>query len=516
AAAAVADAFTCGTVDEIIDKALEYIPESCDYRTVVNAVRDFHKKNPDDFRAARAFVDENFGAHLFPGYCHIIPNAGICILAMLYSGGDLGRAIEIAVMCGFDTDCNSSSIGTILGVWNGIEKVPERYRKPINDTVVLSSASGYLNMHDLPEAAKNIYNTACELYGYESEKVTAAAPGEIFMDFSLPGSTYGIELSEEAHHTIRNSEGCGTEGGRALELLIDGKHPKPVNMTFKAFYTADDFNDDQYSPVFSPRVYPGQTLEALVYVQPESEAQVSLKPWLNTVFNKTEYCGDVTELAAGKWQKIEFKVPSLSGDIIHDIGFEVAVKALVPEPQVKVHVYFDYIRVSGGYGCLFDLTRGIKEFDEPIPFSTTDCKTFFTRGMLYMASEELGLAFTGNYYAADQSIEAVTDIDSGSTAGFILRAQGLRRFYSLGLDKGRAVIKLHFNGEVTELASADAAEFAPNCNMIARAEDDKLSLYINGEAVVQAADNTLTYGMVGMFAEKSQAGFENIAIIGNI
>ena len=52
--------------------------------------------------------------------------------------------------------------------------------------------------------------------------------------------------------------------------------------------------------------------------------------------------------------------------------------------------------------------------------------------------------------------------------------------------------------------------------MIARAEDDKLSLYINGEAVVQAADNTLTYGMVGMFAEKSQAGFENIAIIGNI
>ena len=39
---------------------------------------------------------------------------------MLYGKGELGRSIEISVMCGYDTDCNASNIGTILGVLGGL------------------------------------------------------------------------------------------------------------------------------------------------------------------------------------------------------------------------------------------------------------------------------------------------------------------------------------------------------------------------------------------------------------
>lgn len=95
-AACVAAAFEAGSLEEVLEAGLEEIPADCDYRRVVDAVRAFHAQQPEDFRACRDYVNQKFGPHRFPGYCHIIPNAGICVLAMLYAGGELGRAIEIS------------------------------------------------------------------------------------------------------------------------------------------------------------------------------------------------------------------------------------------------------------------------------------------------------------------------------------------------------------------------------------------------------------------------------------
>ena len=47
----------------------------------------------------------------------------------------------------------------------GLPGVPARYREPINDTVILSGVSGYLNMVDLPTLAKELCATACALRG---------------------------------------------------------------------------------------------------------------------------------------------------------------------------------------------------------------------------------------------------------------------------------------------------------------------------------------------------------------
>ena len=152
-AAAVAAAFVCDTVEAVIDAALARLPAACGYRTVVEAVRAFHREHPADFRACRDFVERRFPN---PGGYHILPNAGICVTALLYGGGDFARTVETAVMCGFDTDCNASSVGTILGVLRGVEGIPARYREPINDNMVLSGVSGYLNLVDAPAFAKEL------------------------------------------------------------------------------------------------------------------------------------------------------------------------------------------------------------------------------------------------------------------------------------------------------------------------------------------------------------------------
>ena len=59
----------------------------------------------------------------------------IVTAALLYGNGDYGKSICMAVETGFDTDCNGATVGSILGMANGIESIPEYWTKPVNDTL---------------------------------------------------------------------------------------------------------------------------------------------------------------------------------------------------------------------------------------------------------------------------------------------------------------------------------------------------------------------------------------------
>ena len=78
------------------------------------------------------FSDE----HTDHGWCHVISNAMIVVAALLYGGGDFGKSICIAVGMAFDTDCNGATVGSILGMANGISTIPAYWMAPINDTLM--------------------------------------------------------------------------------------------------------------------------------------------------------------------------------------------------------------------------------------------------------------------------------------------------------------------------------------------------------------------------------------------
>ncbi len=63
--------------------------------------------------------DDRRGYH----WCHVISNAMIVTIALLYGNGDYSKSICLASEVGFDTDCNSATVGSVVGMRNGIEGI---------------------------------------------------------------------------------------------------------------------------------------------------------------------------------------------------------------------------------------------------------------------------------------------------------------------------------------------------------------------------------------------------------
>lgn len=493
-AAAIAAAFTARNVDEVIDAGLAQLPGICRYRDVVNAVRAFHAAHPNDFRACRDYVEATIEN---PGGWHILPNAGICLTALLYGGGDFARTIEVSVMCGFDTDCNASNVGTILGVLNGPDGIPARYRGPINDSVVLSGVSGYLNLLDAPSFARELASIACRLRGEEAPAWAVPQPGTIDFDFAFPGSTHGLTLSDKASHELRWRNAASARTGRGcLELQIDGKYPAPTDLSFIACRTRVDFESERYEPVFSPRVYPGQTVTITLKSEQTAPAAAIVRPFV-TLAGGERIDLSPTTLPEGEWTEISFVVPDLGGDQAHEIGWRFDLELHEP-PWAWGKIFIDRITARGPMDYTIEGAKQRMEFGEPTPFSSNGGTAVWEDGGLAFCTDGPGQVFTGNYYARTVRIEAAVAAAEG--ACLLLRGQGIRRYYALGfLDAGRLGIVRWDEGNRTELASVSFPwEAGRPCRLAAAAEGTALTLSVDGRTVLTASDDRFAYGMVGI------------------
>lgn len=133
-AAMLACAAVTNNMEDIIYGGLAQIPQTSRlYAAIDGVVCDYKNGVPQQkcFDNIHAQFDEYTGH----GWCHTIPNAMIVAAALLYGGGDYGKSICMAVETCFDTDCNGATVGSILGMANGIDSIDAVWTAPVKDTL---------------------------------------------------------------------------------------------------------------------------------------------------------------------------------------------------------------------------------------------------------------------------------------------------------------------------------------------------------------------------------------------
>jgi ADP-ribosylglycohydrolase len=517
-AACVAAAFTAKNVDEIIAAGLSVIPSDSTYAKVVHAVLDLYRNHPDDFRKCQSFLEEQWGYDKFPGVCHIIPNAGVCVLSLVYGEGNFNRTIEIATMCGWDTDCNAGNVGSILGVFCGIDGIADYYRNPIQDHIVTSSVSGYLNIVDIPTFAKEV-----ALLGYRmvndsppEELVASYKEGEVYFDFLLPGSTHGFQTRYPFKSFVRASKEQGINGRGSLEVFFDRLlEGDECHIFYKPFYRRGDFDDEKYKPVFTPKAYPGQLVSMTVYVDQWRGEPIVFTPYVRNTYNKKDIYLPTIPIVNQEWNKVSFLIPDTDGAMVDEIGFKLESPS-GREYRGFGRLFLGEFSISGKASYSIDFAKQEKEFESITPLSHNKGKWSIDGQSLKVISETDTSAFAGNYFQKDLHLQ--TDIlpVHGFHHRLLFRAQGIYRNYQVGFDGSNQVSLILQDFECKRLLTVPFAwNQGETYHFELICQGNTITFLINQNAVLTYCDDQWTHGMFGFhFADEGECYISNLHIEG--
>lgn len=131
-AAMLAHAAVCDDVEEVISCGLGHIPSTSRLHAGLRAIVEAYERgvgSDECFKSIHARYDE----HDEYDWCHTIPNAEIVVASLLYGKGDFAKTICLSVQCGFDTDCNGATVGSVFGMMHGIGSIDTVWKAPVRD-----------------------------------------------------------------------------------------------------------------------------------------------------------------------------------------------------------------------------------------------------------------------------------------------------------------------------------------------------------------------------------------------
>jgi len=142
-------AFVEKDISKLIEIGLSYIPEDCGVAKAIRNATDSYKSGMDwkeardemlaKYRGRIALVSKEDREKGFAdgqrGW-DAPSNIGMLIIGLLYGEGDFEKSICITVNCGEDTDCTAATYGSIYGIINGIDAIPEKWKKPIGRKII--------------------------------------------------------------------------------------------------------------------------------------------------------------------------------------------------------------------------------------------------------------------------------------------------------------------------------------------------------------------------------------------
>lgn len=560
-AAAIAAAFDAGSVDEILERALEQIPADSDYAVMVRDVRDYTLNHREDWRSCFAYVKEHYDYKFYQGVCHVIPNAAVIVLALLAGKGSFEDTINISAMCGWDTDCNEGNLGAILGVYCGVSGIRKDWIGQVHDLAICSGAVGSLNIQTVSQiaettlramavlesaaagagqeacesatagtgqeacesAAEGTGQEACESAAAQAdqaaermwERILAKPEGQ-YMHFQFPESTHAIRVRNIPDYVsvIKNTDSRSYLGKRSLQIT----HPAFCNnnwfdIYYKPYYRPSDFDDNRYQPDLSPVIYPGDTA-VIHYSFGEQEigksilAEAYYKNRLND--EKTVVWSRSLQIKDTEWNACSIELPGDSNQIIEEVGIRITIQnAAVREQKAAFQVYLGDVEILD---CPDYRMEGSQIPTEVWTAVDTNPAGFsYLRGVAEVFEECISLSgsgkpcemYTGNRNWKDYRVEAAMIPVCGPDHYLLARVQGGMRWYGAGLirrDGASYAAILKKKREICVLKQIPYSwEEGCEYRISVVVEGEDIVLSVNGEEVLAFTDTENTYrdGCIG-------------------
>ena len=130
-AAMLAAAATTDNIKDIIYAGLAEIPATSRlYEAIMKLIAKYDEgaSTEEMFAYIHGIYNDEDGFD----WCHTISNALVVVASLLCGEGDYGKSICLSVQTGFDTDCNGATVGSVIGMRNGMGGVGEEWTAPTN------------------------------------------------------------------------------------------------------------------------------------------------------------------------------------------------------------------------------------------------------------------------------------------------------------------------------------------------------------------------------------------------
>ncbi|MBQ3141503.1 MAG: ADP-ribosylglycohydrolase family protein [Clostridia bacterium] len=128
-AAMIAAAFVESDPEKIVLAGLEQIPANCRLSEDLRKAIEIAHTASDELELVETLW-KHFD-HYDP--VHTNNNAALCAAALIYAKGDYEKAITIAVLGGWDTDCNGATVGSVMGAALGTAGIGKNWSEPLHD-----------------------------------------------------------------------------------------------------------------------------------------------------------------------------------------------------------------------------------------------------------------------------------------------------------------------------------------------------------------------------------------------
>jgi hypothetical protein len=442
-------AFVERDMDRLFDAALAFVPAGSPLRRVYADVRGWAADHGDDWRRTFARIKENYGYDRYGGGCHMIPNHALMVMAWAHAPRDFARAIRVAAMAGWDTDCNCANVGCLMGIKEGLEGIlpaaaPETGTEPrtdwqvaFADRALIPTAEGTHGVTDCLREADQVAAMGRRVMGWPARP--APKQGARF-HFSQPGARHGFAADDLSRADVCNAPAAG--GGRCLRLRA--LSAEAATAATPTYLTPDvlAYPRLSYDTCVTPTLYSGQVLSAGVTADAANARPVRVRLFARHFTDLTKElprafaAGEAVELAPGASARLEWTVPATGGWPVYQAGIE-----LTGGPAA---IDVDWVDWRGAPRIRFPkaLQRPGTSRHAGWFASIRDPARLRDSCTAVLSNRGPGFLITGTTEWTDYAFGGRMLVKLADAAGLVARHGGLRRHLALLFDRNRRELRL--------------------------------------------------------------------------